>query len=55
MTATTFAEGKGTIHLQWVDTCKHSDNIELHDTGHIPNPGVNLIFLGNLLQAGVKK
>ena len=36
------------------DDQKHSHDIELHDVGHIPNSGINLISLGHLLQAGAK-
>ena len=54
MAAIIFIEGKETIHLQWVESCKHSYDIELHNIGHIPNSGINLISLGHLLQAGAK-
>ena len=52
--STIFVEGKGTIRLRWTDDHKRSHDIELHDVGHIPNSGVNLISLGHLLHAGVK-
>ena len=52
--STIFVEGKGTIRLRWTDNRKCSHDIELHDIGHIPNSGVNLILLGHLLQAGAK-
>ena len=52
--STIFVEGKGIIQLWWIDDCKCSHNIELHDIGHIPNSGINLIFFGHLLQAGAK-
>ena len=52
--ATIFVEGKGTVQLNWTDGRKCSHIIELHDVGHIPNSGINLISLGQLLQRGAK-
>ena len=42
------------FQLQWVDSCKCSYDIELHDVEHISNSSVNLIFLSHFLKAGVK-
>ena len=52
--STIFVEGNGTIRLRWIDNHKRSHDMELHDVGHIPNFGVNLISLRHLLQAGAK-
>ena len=47
--------GRGCVLIQWMDHVhKKSHLLNLHSTCHIPNSGVRLISLGQLLNHGAK-